>query len=224
VTTIVGGTANERSSLRYALLPLLNGATPLLREVASDCLSRALAHDLVSDGDYIQLLRLLEDEDIRIRTPIVVELSHHIQASDETIRGRIVDANILPAILQAATPEKDDLISFATNCVLPVLGPSFSRNSGAKSLLPLLRNGEPRIRTAAAAALRGAVDSRHGSIQNIANSGTVSALHVMIDEDDRFRDLWCHITPKVAPFLSVRAEIDILFGCLAYVIFLLDPK
>ena len=206
--------------MRYALLPLLNGATPLLREVASSCLSQALAHDLVAEGEYIQLFRLLEDEDSRIRAPAIAELSHHIQASDETIRGHIVDANILPVIMQAAAPNKDDLISFATNCVLPVLGPSFSRSSGAKSLLPLLRDGEPRIRTAATAALRGAVDSHHGSIQNIVNSGIVSALHAMIDDDDGLRDLWCYVTPKAARFLSVRADIDVLFDCLVLVIFL----
>lgn len=209
--------------MRCALLPLLNGATPLLREVASDCLSRALAHDLILDGDYAQLFRLLEDEDIRIRAPAISELSHHIQASEEAIRGRIVDGNILSVILHAATSDKDDLISFATNCVLPILGPSFSRNSGAKSLFPLLRHEEPRIRTAAVAAFRSAVDSRHGSVQNIANSGIVSALHALIDGDEKLRDLWCYVTPKAAPFLSVRAEIDILFGGLMYAI-CLNPK
>lgn len=214
----MGGTPDDRKSLRHALLPRLNGASAVLREVASNCLSRALAHDLVSDGDYIQLFRLFGNEDSRIRAPVIAELRAFIQASDETARRHIVDADILPAILQADTHGKDDLTLFTADCVLPVLGPSFSQNDGGSSVLPLLDHKEPRIRAAAATALRSGIDSRHGNVKNMAKTGIIKKLYSTMDEDDAVRDLWCHLLPKAAPFLSGRAEIDILFDSLEYVI------
>jgi hypothetical protein len=196
----------------------LNGATPVLREVAANCLSRVLARDLVSDGDYIQLFHLFENEDPRIRAPAIAELRTFIQTSDETARRRIVDADILPAILQADKHGKDDLIIFTADCILPLLGPSFSQNDGGSSTIPLLSHREPRIRAAAATAIRSGADSRHGNVENMAKTGIISKLHSAIDGDDAIRDLWCYLLPKAAPFLSVQAEIDILFESLRYVI------
>lgn len=188
----------------------------MLRDVASNCLSRAIAHDLVVEGDYVQLFCLLDNDDPRIRAPIVTELQKHIQASDEVVRRRIVDADILPATL-AAVNGRDDLILFTADCVLQILGPSFSHNDGGASLLPLLNHNEPRIRTAAAIALRSGIDSRHGNVKNMAQTGMVLTLYSMMNDNDAIRDLWCHLLPKAAPFLSVRAEIDILFENLGYV-------
>jgi hypothetical protein len=218
VATIVGGTPDDRARLRHALLPRLNGATPVLREVAADCLSQVLARDLVSHGDYIQLFHLFENEDPRIRAPVIAELRTLIQTSDETARRRIVDADILPAILQADKHGEDDLILFTADCVLPVLGPSFSQIDGGSSIIPLLRHRELRIRAAAATAIRSGVDSRHGNVENIAKTGIISKLHLEIDGDDTIRELWCYLLPKVAPFLSARAEIDVLFESLRYVV------
>jgi hypothetical protein len=195
-----------------------NGASAVLHEVASNCLSRTLTRDLVSDGDYIQLFRLFENEDPRIRAPVIAELYTLIQASDETARRRIVDADILPAILRADTHGKDDLALFTADCVLPVLGPSFSQNDGGSSVLPLLDHKDPRIRAAAAVALRSGIDSLHGSVENMAKICMISKLHAKMNEDDVIRNLWCHLLPRAAPFLSIRAEIDILFESLRYAI------
>jgi hypothetical protein len=218
VTAIVGGAPEDRAKLRKALLSRLNGAliSAALREVAANSLSRVLACDIVKDGDLLQLFRLLGNGDPHIRAPVVAELQSFIQASDETARRRTVDAGILPAILQAGLRGKDDLIVFTADCVLPVLGPSFSHNDGGTSIVPLLDHNEPRIRTAAAMALRGVVDSRHGNVENMVKTGMISKLHAAMDGDDNVRDLWCHLLPKAAPFLSVRAEIDILFTSLRY--------
>jgi hypothetical protein len=217
VAFIVGGTLDDRTRLRHVLLPRLNDASAALREVAANCLSRA-ASDMVNEGDYIQLFRLFENGDPRIRAPIIAALRTFILASDETTRGRIVDADILAAILHADTHGKDDLILFTADCVLPVLGPSFSQSDGGSSIIPLLEHRDPRIRAAAAVALRNGVDSRHGNVENMAKAGIISKLHSAMDEDDVIRDLWCHLLPKAAPFFSVRAEIDILFESLGCVI------
>lgn len=182
------------------------------------CLSRVLARDLVLDGDYTQLFHLFGNEDLLIRAPIIAELRTFIQGSDETVRKHIVEADILPAILHAESHDKDDLILFTAECVLPVLGPSFSQNDGGSSIIPLLNHKEPRIRTAAATALKNGVDSRHGNVENMARAGIILKLYPAMNEDDAIRDLWCHLLPKAAPFLSVRAEIDVLFESLGYVI------
>jgi len=213
VAAIVGGAPEDRAKLRHALLPRLNGASSsaALRDVAANSLSRMLARDIIKDGDYVQLFRLFENGDPRIRAPVIAELRSFIQASDETARRRIVDADILPAILHADIHGKDDLIAFTADCVLPILGPSFSQNDGGTSIVPLLDHNEPRIRAAAAMALRGGVDSRYGNVENMVKTGIISKLYSAMDGDDSVRDLWCHLLPKAAPFLSVRAEIDILF-------------
>jgi len=220
VTTMVGGAPADRARLRHALLLRLHGPSApssALREVAANSLSRMLARDMVKDGDLLQLFRLLENGDPRIRAPAITELWSFIQASDETARRRIVDAEVLPAILHAGLRGKDDLIAFTADCVLPVLGPSFSQHDGGTSIVPLLDHNEPRIRTAAAMALRGVVDSRYGNVENMVKTEMISKLHAAMDGDDNVRDLWCHLLPKAAPFLSVRAEIDILFTSLGYV-------
>lgn len=214
VATIVGGTVDDRTILRHALLPRLDGGSAALREIASTCLSRALARDMILDWDCIQLFRLFGNEDPRIRAPIIAELRTFIQTSDEAARRRMVDADILPAILQADTNGKEDLILFTADCVLPVLGPSFSQNDGGSSVLPLIQHKEPRIRAAAATAIRSGVDSRHGNVENVAKTGIILKLHSMMDDNDVVRELWCHLLPKAAPFLSVRAEIDIIFESL----------
>ena len=216
---MVGGAPEDRAKLRHALLPRLNGPSPpsaVLREVAGNSLARMLARDMVKDGELLQLFRLFENNDPRIRAPVIAELRSFIQASDETARRRIVDADILPAILHAGFRGKDDLIAFTADCVLPILGPSFSQNDGGTSIAPLLDHNEPRIRTAAAMALRGVVDSRYGNVENMVKTGMISKLHSIMDGDDDVRDLWCHLLPKAAPFLSVRAEIEILFTSLGY--------
>jgi hypothetical protein len=215
VATIVGGTANDRTILRHALLPRLDGGSVALYEITSTCLSRALACDMILDWDFIQLFRLFRNKDPCIRAPIVAELRTFIQTSDETARRRIVDADILPAILQADMNGKEDLILFTADCVLPDLGPSFSQNDGGSSVLPLIQHKEPRIRAAAATALRSGVDSQHGSVENVAKTGIIFKLHSLMD-DDIGRKLWCYLLPKIAPFLSVRTEIDIIFESLGW--------
>lgn len=219
VTAIAGETLDDRTLLRHALLPRLDdAASAALREVASNCLSRILAHDLVSDGAYNQIFRLLANEDPRIRAPVISELRNHIQVSDEAARKRIVEADILPAVLQGVAHGKGDLILLAADCVLPILGPSFSQNDGGASILPLLSHKEPRVRAAAVTALRSGIDSRHGNVKNMAMTGVILKLHSAMNEDDAIRDLWCHLVPKLAPFLTVRAEIDSLFDSLGYVV------
>ena len=225
VAAIVGGAREDRAKLRHALLPRLNvlsAPSAALREVAASSLSRMLARDMVKDGDLLQLFRLFENGDPRIRAPVIAELRSFVQASDETARRRIVDAHILPAILHAGFHGKDDLVAFTTECVLPILGPSFSQNDGGSSIIPLLDHNDPRIRAAAAVALRGVVDSRYGNVENMVKTGMISKLHSAMDGDDNVRDLWCHLLPRAAPFLSVRAEIDILFTSLGYVFRLLQ--
>ena len=173
------------------------------------------------DGDFIGLFRIFQNEDARVREPIIVELRDHIQGSDETARRSLVDAGILPAILLAYTRSnqtKDDLLSFMTTCVLPILGPSFTQNNGGSTLFPLLTNEDSRIRTAATQALKNAVDSRHGSVENMSKAGIVETLHPLTVTDDAIRDLWCRILPKVAPLLTNRTEVDILFEDLKYVV------
>ena len=217
---MLGAAPADRAKLRHALLLRLHGPSApsgALREVAANSLSRILARDMVKDGDLLQLFRLLENGDLRIRAPVITELQSFIQASDEAAHRRIVDADILPAILQAGLRGKDDLIAFTADCVLPTLGPSFSQYDGGTSIVSLLDHNEPRIRAAAAVGLRTVVDSRYGNVENMVKSGMISKLHLAMDGDDNIRDLWCRLLPKAAPFLSVRAEIDILFSSLGYV-------
>ena len=218
---IADGTPEQKAGLRDALLPLLDQASPLLCEVAASCFSRSLANDLVVDGDFDRLFRIFQNEDARVREPIIVELRDYIQGSDETARRSLVDAGILPELLLAHTRSnqiKDDLLSFMTTCVLPILGPSFTQNNGGSTLFPLLTNEDSRIRTAAIQALKNAVDSRHGSVENMAKAGIVETLHPLTATDDAIRDLWCRTLPKVAPLLTKRTEVDILFENLKYVV------
>jgi hypothetical protein len=146
---------------------------------------------------------------------LITELGRHIHTSDEAARRILVDAGILHALLHASTNTNttDDLLLFMVHCVLPELGPSFTQSDGGASILPLLRHEESRIRASAATAIRNAAESRHGSLQNLAKSRVISILHSTL-EDDNIRDLWCYVVPKVAPFLSDRDEIEILFHCL----------
>jgi hypothetical protein len=211
VAIIAGGGLEERICLGDALLPRLTQASTLLCEVAASCLSRGLAHDLVVDDDFTQLFRIFQIEDVRVRESIITELRAHIQGSDEAARRRLVDAGILPAILQAYDASNDDLLSFMSTCVLPMLGPSFTQINGGSTLFPLLTHGEPRIRNAAIEALTNAIDSRHGNIENMAKHCVVETLHPLTVTDDAVLDLWCRILPIAAPFLANRAEIDILF-------------
>jgi hypothetical protein len=211
----VGGTEAERVVLREQLLPRLDTASPALREAASDALSRALARDLVLNGNYTSLFRLLECEDLRIRAPVIAELRpSHIQGSDEVVRKRLVDADILPCVVHALRQPKDDLISFTADQVLPILSPSLSQSDGAVGIIPLLSHAEPRIRTAAISALRNAVDSQYGCIQKMVATAVVSQLHSLIDSYDAVRELWCYLLPQTAPYLSNRAEIETLLDCL----------
>lgn len=110
VAIIAGGTLEQKTCLRDALLPRLGQASPLLLEVAATCFSRALAHDLVVDGDFIRLFHIFQIEDVRVRESVITELRSYIQGSDEAARRRLVDAGILPARFQAYTPTKDDLV------------------------------------------------------------------------------------------------------------------
>ena len=218
---IAGGTSEQKAGLRDALLPRLDQASPLLCEVAASCFSRSLAHDLVVDSDFIRLFRILKNEDARVREPIIVELRDHIQGSDETARRSLVDAGILPVILPArGNQTKDDLLSFMTTCVLPILGPSFTQSNGGSTLFPLLTNEDSRIRSAAIQGLKNAVDSCHGNVENMAKAGIVETIYPLTATDEAIRDLWCRILPKVAPLLSNRMEVDILFENLKYVIVL----
>jgi hypothetical protein len=215
---IAGGTLEQKAVLRDALLPRLDQASPLLCEVAASCFSRSLAHDLVVDGDFIRLFRILQNEDTRVREPIIAELRDHIQRSDETAHRCLVDAGILPTILQHRNQTEDDLLSFMTTCVLPLLGPSFTQSNGGSTLFPLLTNEDSRIRTAAIQALKNAMDSRYGNVENMAKAGIVETLNPLAATDEAIRDLCCRTLPKVAPFLKNRTEVDILFENLKYVV------
>ena len=186
---IAGGTTEQKAGLRDALLPRLDQASPLLREVAASCFSRSLAHDLVVDSDFGKNFRILQNDDARVRKPIIAELRDHIQRSDETARRCLVDADILSVILPAHSNQtKDDLLSFMTT-VLPILGPSFTQSNGGSTLFPLLTNKDSGIRTAATQALENAVDSRHGNVENMAEAGIVRALHSLTATDKAIRDL-----------------------------------
>ncbi|RDB26380.1 hypothetical protein Hypma_006519 [Hypsizygus marmoreus] len=211
LSVIAGGTVEQRGRFRDALLPSLEQSSALLREIAASCLSRSLAHDLVSDDNFIALFRLLDNADIQVREPAIVELRAHIQGSDEAERRRLVDAGILQAILQESNVTKNDLVTFLSSCVLPMLGPAFSQNNGGATIFPLLVHSEPRIRAAAISSLGNGVDSRHGSVKNMTDAGVVGQLHPLTKIDDAIRDLWCHVLPKAAPFLTIRPEVDILF-------------
>ena len=216
---IAGGTSEQKAALRDTLLPRLDQASPLLCEVAASCFSRSLAHDLVVDGDFIRLFRILQNKDARVRGPIIVELRDYIQGSDEKARRFLVDAGILPAILPTESNQiKDDLLSFMTTCVLPILGPSFTQSNGGSTLFPLLTNEDSRIRTAGIQALKNAVDSRHGNVGNMVKAGIVETLHPLTATNEAVQDLWCRILPKVAPLLTNRTEVDILFENLKYVV------
>ena len=199
----------QRVCLRDTIFLRLDHASPLLCQVAADSFSQGLAHDLVVDGDFTRLFSVFRSEDVHVRQSVIKELQNHIQRSDEAARRQIVDAGILPEILRAYTPAKDDLVDFLSTCVLPVLGPAFTQNNGGSSLFPFLTDGEPRIRAAAIQALKNVVDSH-----DMANAGVVEILHPLMVTDEAIRDLWCHILPKMAPFLSNRVEIDILFESL----------
>ena len=172
------------------------------------------------DSNFPRLFRLLNNDDVRIRQPIIKELHGHIQRSDESARRRIVDAGILPAILDAYTPARDDLVSFLSTSVLPVLGPAFTQKDGGSSLFRLLTYEELRVRAAAIQALKNAIDSRHGNMSNLATACVIETLHPLIT-DEAIRDLWCRILPNIAPLLTNRAEIDILFECLTLVVMIL---
>ena len=164
---ITGGTSGQKAALREALL---SHPSPSLGENVV----RSLAHDLVVDGDFIRLFSKLKNEDARVRKPIIAELCDYIQESDETARRSLVDAGILSAILPAhsSNQTKDDLLSFMTTC-LPILGPSFTQSNGGSTLFPLLTNQDSRIRIAATQALKNAVNSRHGNVENMAKAGIV---------------------------------------------------
>lgn len=214
VTSIAGGTTEQRARLRDSLLPRLGQASDVLREVAATCLSRGLAHDLLSDGNFIQAFRAIDHDDIRIRGPLIAKIQAYIQGSDEATRRRVVDAGILQAVLQASTSTRDDLVNFTSTCVLPMLGPALSENNGGVTVFPLLTHKESRIRAAAVQALRNGADSRHGNMEKITKACIIRNLHPLTKKDDAVLELWCHILPKAAPFLSNRDEIDILFDSL----------
>ena len=78
VTAIASGTQEQRTRLRNSLLPRLDQASDNLRDVAADCLSRGLAHDLLKDGELIQVFRTIDHADIRVREPVVAELQAYI--------------------------------------------------------------------------------------------------------------------------------------------------
>ena len=211
---LASGPIEQRSSLRKALLPKIEQSPPLLREVAADCLSHSLADDLVADGDFTQIFKILHSEDVRVRKPIIVQLRTHIQTSDETARGRLVHAKVLTATLRAYTPEKDDLLEFLSNCLLPLLGPSFTQDDGGATLFPLLEHSEPRLCISAIQALKNAIDSRYGNMENMAKASVVRILHPLTAANDDIRELWCRILLKTALYLKNRVEIDILFESL----------
>jgi hypothetical protein len=213
IIAIAGGTEVERRCLRDALIPLLSSATAALRDVASTCLEKSLAHDLISDECYHQVFLLLENEDPRLRMTMISEFQHHIQISGEADHRKLVNAGVLSHILRICGTGKDDLISFTADCVLPVLGPSFTQSDGAASVIPLLMHDDHRIRGAAALSIRKAIESRHSNLQNIANSRILSTLHPMMAEIT-IRDLWCFVLPKIAPFLRRPDEVGLLFDYL----------
>ena len=78
-------------------------------------------------------------------------------------------------------------------------------------MFPLLTNEDYRIRSAAIQALKNAVDSRHGNVENMAKAEIVETLYPLTATDEAIRDLWCHILSTVASFLTNRTEVDILF-------------
>ncbi|KAG6832805.1 hypothetical protein H0H92_009424 [Tricholoma furcatifolium] len=215
VMIFAGGTPAQKARLRDALLPRLGNASAFFREVAASCLTRSLAYDLVADGDFIQVFRVIDNDDRRVREPVLRQLQIYIEGSDEMARRRVVDAGILQALLQAySSNTKDDILTFLVNCVLPKLGPSFTMHNGGATLFPLLQHSNSRLRTATVQALRNAIDSRHGSLDNLAKASSVATLFPFVATDDTIRDLWCRMVPRLAPFLIHRAEIDILFECL----------
>jgi hypothetical protein len=216
VMAIASGTVTERKKLLDALLPLLGGGSTIFLELASNCLEKTLARDLISSGDYKQVFALLANEESIIRRPVISKLQYHIQQSGATVLQSLVDAGILHASLQACKYAMDDLVSFIADCILPILGPFFTQNDGGASVVPLLKHGESRMRAAAATAIRNGVESRHGSLQNIADARIITNLHSTM-EDDAIRDLWCYVLPKTAAFLSNQSEINLLVDGLRYV-------
>jgi hypothetical protein len=216
VIVVVSGELEERTRLREVLLPRLSNSSDVLREVAASCFSRSLARDLVMQAEFSQIFRLFDNEDPRIRAPLITELQKYIQISDEAARRRLVDADILSALLQACASSRDDIIVFAVDCVLPILGPAISQINGGASVFPLLTHEEPRLRTAAAMSLRNGIDSRHGDVEKMTRAGVISDLYSLLGADNVVRDLWCYILPKAAPYLSTRDEVDILFEGLRY--------
>ncbi|KDR76392.1 hypothetical protein GALMADRAFT_140093 [Galerina marginata CBS 339.88] len=213
VVTLSKSPKPHNVTLRDALLTRLNGASSTFIDVVSRCLSRAIAHDLAKEKKYDTLFMLLQHEDFRIRSPVAAELRVFIQKSDEPTRMSLVAAGLLKAALSRES--YDDLVQLLEECVLPLLGPAFSQSDGGQCIVPLLTHNDIRLRTAALACLRNAVDSPHGSLENITKSGIVTDIHTKIRERESIRDLWCYILPKAAPFLSVRAEIDLVFDCLS---------
>ena len=209
---MAGGTDGSRKTLRGALLPLLGAASPALIDLASRCLGQALARDLLAEGEYKQAFTLLQHEDYRIGEPVIAALQYYIQSSSAVARRKLADAGVLNALLQALSHSNHDgLVTFTVDCVLPTLGPFFTQNDGGGSLTPLLRHENPRIRASAAVAIKNAVDSRHGNLENIANSGIISHLHSSTD-DANIRDLLCYLIPKIAPFITNAHEIHILLS------------
>jgi hypothetical protein len=200
--------------LRDQLLPRLSTASSALLDIASIALSRTLARDLVSEGDFTTLFRLIDNDDSRITSPVIAELLRYIQSSDETVYKRLVDADILPSLIEALKPLRNDLVSFTVDHVLPILGPSLSQSDGAVGLIPLLSHDEPRIRAAAVVALRNAIDSPQGNIRKMVATAVVSELYSLVHNNDAVRELWCYLLPKTAPYLSNRAEVDIVLDCL----------
>lgn len=216
ILAIAGRTDTERRTLRDALLPLLGGASASLSSAASACLEQSLAHSLISDGEYEQIFGLLGHEDAPIRRPVISALQHHIHASSEATRRILVSAGILKAVMHAYTPGRDDLISFAADCILPVLGPALAQSGGETDVIALLKHDESRIRAAAAASIRNGTESRYGSVQNIADARLISYLHPWI-EDDAIQDLWCYVLPKLAPCILHLDDINLIFDSLWYV-------
>ena len=214
MTIIAGGTLEQKALLRDALLPGLDQASPVLLEVAASCLSRSLGHDLVVDGNFIQIFRILENEDVRVRESMIKELRSHIQGSDEAARKRLVEAGILSVMLHTYTRTKDDLLNLMTTCVLPMLAPAFTQIDGGSTLFPLLTHEEPRIRAATIQALKDVIDSRHGNVEKMAKACVIETLYPLTLTNDAVRDLWCRIILKTVDHLENRAEIDMLFESL----------
>jgi hypothetical protein len=170
----------------------------------------------MSDGEYLQLFKLLNHDDSRIRGAVIAQMQQYIKTSDEAGRRRLVDAKVLNAVLDASssTPTKDDLISFLTIGLLPTLGPSITHKDGGESIFPLLGHQDRHIKAAAGTALKNAMESRHGNVQAMAKAGMISSLHSSMDEDSSLRELWCYALPRAAPFLENQDEIDLLFNSL----------